>query len=167
MKFVLFFFPFSLAVVCMGQIQNPLPSNSASKIDSAVPEPVKVQNGLEESRAKEPIKEVVAEGKVEEIKDERLPLLLHDYNEKKIVKGFRVQLFAGGSKMEALKVKADFLNHTQDYIAEIIYQSPNFKVRVGNFRDRLEAYRFLKIYKKEFPSAFIVQDEVDVSKMME
>ena len=111
------------------------------------------------------VEEIEKEGEIEEIRDQRLEALLQDYNEKKVLKGYRVQLFAGKSKMQALKVKAEFLKQTQDFIPEVIYQSPNFKVRVGNFRDRLAAFRFLKSYKEQFPSAFIVQDEVDVSSL--
>ena len=107
------------------------------------------------------------QGLLVEEKDERLDLLIQDYNDKKVVKGYRIQLFAGNSKMEALKIKADFLTKYEETVPDVVYHSPNFKVRVGNYRDRLEAYRFLKLYKEDFPSAFIVKDEVKASSLFE
>lgn len=109
----------------------------------------------------------IGQGILIEEKDERLDLLIQDYNDKKVVKGYRIQLFASSSKMEALKVKADFLSKHGEISPDVVYQSPNFKVRVGNYRDRLTAYRFLKLYKEDFPSAFAVPDDIDATSFFE
>jgi hypothetical protein len=45
------------------------------------------------------------------------------------------------------------------------YDQPNFNIRVGNFRTKLEAYKFLKQVQPEFPTAFIVQDEIEFPEL--
>ncbi len=41
------------------------------------------------------------------------------------------------------------------YSSQITYEAPNYKVWVGNFRNRLEADRALLKIKENFPAAFI------------
>ena len=38
------------------------------------------------------------------------------------------------------------------------YSAPNFKVTVGNFRNRAEAEAVHRIIKSDYPDAFIVRD---------
>jgi len=104
------------------------------------------------------------EGKLKVVQDKNIDVLVQDYIENKKFTGYRIQLFAGNSKVEAVKVKSDFISKFENNYPEVIYQVPNFKVRVGNFRDRLEATKMLETYKVEFPSAFIVQDEIELKK---
>jgi hypothetical protein len=40
------------------------------------------------------------------------------------------------------------------------YQQPNFKIRVGDFKTRLEALKFLKEVQGLYSTAFIVKDDV-------
>lgn len=66
---------------------------------------------------------------------------------------FKIQLFYGnnGEANEVIKEYRDLF----EYASEIVYESPNYKVWVGNFRNRLEADRALLKIKESFPSAFI------------
>lgn len=103
------------------------------------------------------------EGKLEVNKDHRLELLIEGYKTQKVVNGYKIQLFSGRSRMDAIKVKSSFhSNYGESEKAYLIYQPPNFKIRVGNYRDRLSATKSLKLYKIDFPSAFIVEDEVEI-----
>jgi hypothetical protein len=49
--------------------------------------------------------------------------------------------------------------------AYIIYQQPNFKIRVGDFRTRLEAMKFLKELQLKYATAFIVRDDVKLPSL--
>jgi len=66
---------------------------------------------------------------------------------------FKIQLFYGNNG-EANEVIKDYRNKF-DYPSLIAYEAPNYKVWVGNFRNRLEADRALIKIKESFPSAFI------------
>lgn len=76
-------------------------------------------------------------------------------------KGYRVQIYFGADKSKANEYKARFLGrYAGDINAYEVYDVPNFKIRVGDFRSRMDAYRFLKKIRSEFPSAFIVESEI-------
>ena len=124
--------------------------------EAAISYEVKKKNNWTSKRPKE--------GTLKVVQDKNIDLLVQDYIDNKTFTGYRIQLFAGNSKVDALKVKSDFISKFENNYPEVIYQVPNFKVRVGNFRDRLEATKMLETYKVEFPYAFIVQDEIELKK---
>jgi len=77
--------------------------------------------------------------------------------------GYRVQIYFGSgssARLRAMKVKTDFLSSYPDVKAYIIYQSPDFKVRVGDFRTRSDALRLQKKIARDYPNAFIVPDNI-------
>jgi hypothetical protein len=74
--------------------------------------------------------------------------------------GYRIQLYFGAERMRAQTLKADFLQEYPDIGAYVIYQQPNFKLRVGDFKTRLEALKLLTELQTRFAVAFIVADEV-------
>lgn len=77
-------------------------------------------------------------------------------------KGYRVQIYFGADKSKANAEKAKFLSRGNDPThAYEFYDVPNFKIRVGDFRTKLDAYRYLKKIKGEFPQAFIVESEIE------
>lgn len=92
---------------------------------------------------------------------ENLELLISAYWEKKKNYGYKVQIFSGKSRWEANKVRSELINEFQNEIsAEVVYQAPNFKVRVGNHRDRLSATKQLHELKEDHPGSFIVKDVI-------
>jgi|TARA_B100002049_G_scaffold153633_1_gene114556 hypothetical protein len=66
---------------------------------------------------------------------------------------YKIQLFYGNNG-EANEVIKDYRSKFE-YPSLIAYEAPNYKVWVGNFRNRLEADRALLKIKESFPSAFI------------
>lgn len=97
--------------------------------------------------------------------DPRLKVLVSKHNEvlrEGHAMGYRVQIYFGADKAKAKEVKARFLaSYASEAHAYEIYEVPNFKVRVGDFRSRLEAYRFLKKIRADFPASFIVGCEIE------
>ncbi|UAB84808.1 SPOR domain-containing protein [Zunongwangia sp. SCSIO 43204] len=66
---------------------------------------------------------------------------------------FVIQLFSGSNGEASEEIK-DY-ESLYEYPARIKYEAPNYKVWVGNFRNRLEADRALLVIKETYPSAFI------------
>ncbi len=64
-----------------------------------------------------------------------------------------IQLYYGDNG-EANKVIQQYRS-LYSYPSQITYEAPNYKVWVGNFRNRLEADRALLKIKSNFPAAFI------------
>lgn len=83
------------------------------------------------------------------------------------LKGYRVQLFSGNKKQPAKTVKGKFISLYPDVKAHEIYQQPYFKIRVGDFRTKLEASKFKKEIAEHFPNAYIVKDNIAVEELVE
>jgi hypothetical protein len=82
--------------------------------------------------------------------------------------GYRIQIFfasGNNAKNQALEKKSEFSTKYPDMDSHLIYQSPFFKVRVGDYRTKSEAYKFLKEISEDFPGAFIVEDLIDFPKL--
>jgi len=79
---------------------------------------------------------------------------------KKTMPGFRIQIYFGSDRTKANEVKSDFLQLFPNKGSYLVYQQPNFKIRVGDFKTRLEAMKFLKEIQSLYSAAFIVKDDV-------
>lgn len=79
-----------------------------------------------------------------------------------VAKGFRVMLFSGSNKEEAtiIREKVAMLVNDKVYMD---YKAPNFRVKVGDAINRLEANYLLGKLKNDFPGAFIVPDEININ----
>ncbi len=98
--------------------------------------------------------------------------MLKDHNEKldDKIQGFRVQLYSGNDMETAIemekKVKAVLVEKEKEHLVYRNYQAPTWKVRVGNFIERLDAHRLHHILKDNFPTALILPDsEVNMRKI--
>ena len=74
--------------------------------------------------------------------------------------GYRIQIYFGNERINAQDKKSSFLQNHPKIAAYMVYHQPNFKVRVGDFRTRLEAVGFLKKIESDFKTSFIVPDDV-------
>ncbi len=84
------------------------------------------------------------------------------------IEGFRVEIFFSSdtdAKEKAIKKKEEFLAIYPENIVHVKYISPNFRVRVGDFRTKNEALKLYKEIKNTYPLAFIVTDEIDFPLM--
>lgn len=76
------------------------------------------------------------------------------------VNAFTIQIYSGsssGARSEAQSTKNQVTSLFPDWSNSIEYEQPNYKIRVGNFRTRLEADRALMSVKKSYNNAFILQ----------
>lgn len=75
--------------------------------------------------------------------------------------GFRIRLYFASTRT-AREESASVIRRFSEMFPEVqayrTYESPNFKVTVGNFRSRLDAEAFLRGIKADFPDAFIVRE---------
>lgn len=81
------------------------------------------------------------------------------------IDGFRVQLHFGNDREKAKEVKTRFLKSYTNVEAYESYQQPNFRIRVGDFRTRLEAVKFQKEIHQQFPGSFVVTDKISLPKL--
>lgn len=108
--------------------------------------------------------DTIVKGEVIIDADARIPALIERYkkeNEGSKIPGYRVQLFSGNRK-SAFDMRANFMQTLTNYSATVIYDSPNFKTQVGNFRTKLEAEKALEQIWPLFKGAFVVKTEIDL-----
>lgn len=77
--------------------------------------------------------------------------------------GWRIQIYNSNgneSKAEAIEIRKKFLAMYPHLEAYIVYQPPFFKIRVGNFRNREEAFFYFKQIVKDFPVSYLVRDKI-------
>lgn len=82
----------------------------------------------------------------------------------KKTRGYRVQIHFGNSRDGARDAKSKFMQSGEGeskHVAYEMYQQPNYKIRIGDFRTRLEAYQFLKEIHGAFPNSFLVEDDIN------
>lgn len=84
-------------------------------------------------------------------------------NAGRTLNGYRIRIFfdnrqsARVASEEALK-KFESMFH--DVVAYRSYANPYFKVTVGDFRTKSEAMSYLERIRREFPSAFVVKENI-------
>ena len=79
--------------------------------------------------------------------------------------GYRIKIHFGVDRVKAREIRSKFQVKFADINTYEDYDQPNFIIVVGDFRTKLEAYKFLKEVQIEFPSAFLVQDEIEFPKI--
>ncbi len=99
-------------------------------------------------------------------KDGRIDNLLETYKSSFTIQGYRIQIYSDNKKQPARDEKAKFLSLFSNVKAHEIYQQPYFKIRVGDFRTKLEAYKFQREIYENFPNSFIVKDEIEVEQLL-
>ncbi|MCQ2278978.1 MAG: hypothetical protein MJZ62_06720 [Bacteroidales bacterium] len=80
----------------------------------------------------------------------------------KTVPGYRIKiasLSGTNSKTAAFALKDKFLATYPDLTAYLVFDEPNFVIKVGDFTNRLDAFIFLQRIKSVYPGS-IIQDQV-------
>jgi|TARA_B100000530_G_scaffold121690_1_gene75910 hypothetical protein len=75
------------------------------------------------------------------------------------IQNLRIQIYSG-DRENAEQIIEEFIEIYNDTTADVIYETPNYKVWVGNFYTQLEADKRLIEIRKKFRSAFIFRPEL-------
>lgn len=78
--------------------------------------------------------------------------------------GYRVQIYSGSNRSAAYSAQARFNNQFPDMRTYIIYREPNFKVRAGDFRTRIDAERMKNQLIGTFSAMFIISEKINPPK---
>ncbi|MBC7745335.1 MAG: SPOR domain-containing protein [Flavobacterium sp.] len=104
-------------------------------------------------------------GKVEVIKDPQIDSLIARRLalSKVAVKttGFRVQVFSGPDRKDAYIVQSKFKALYPRVTSYVSYNQPNYRVRVGDFRSRIEAEKMISRLKRHYQTLFIFSERIN------
>lgn len=78
------------------------------------------------------------------------------------IAGYRILLYSGNERDEATKAREQAYRVFQKADLYTKYQAPTFKVSLGDFYERLDAYIALKKLEAAFPQAVMVQEIVNL-----
>ena len=90
--------------------------------------------------------------KVEQLKNEKIKI----NNSLSINDRYKIQIFSGVSDI-AKKTLHEFKQENKNEDATIIFQTPNYKVWVGNYRSRMEAERNLIEIQKKYKNVLLIK----------
>ncbi len=106
------------------------------------------------------------------IQDDRVEELVSKHVEanklQQTIPGFRINIFfqsGNNSKANANNVRLQFNEKYPNIEAYVVYEEPHFKVKIGDFRTRMEARGFLQQIKFDFPDAFVIKDMINFPKL--
>ena len=102
-------------------------------------------------------------------KDPRLDLLVTrqaQINEvtsrdsRKTGKGFRLMIISTSSREEAIAAKTTIYNNFPEIQPYLWHQSPYYKVKAGNFKDRKDAETYQKRLNAFFPKGVFIMNDI-------
>jgi hypothetical protein len=106
------------------------------------------------------------------VADSRVNMLVEkniEYNQTAAVNGFRINIYSESgnhSRRGAMAAKMAFSEHFPNAKSYVSFEEPYFKVKIGNFRTRLEATAALDSLKSTYPQAYVVKDKLNVKDLL-
>ncbi len=89
----------------------------------------------------------------------KLLKLRTEYNKKVFESSFySIQIYYGDLK-EADSILKVFSEEFEEIETSLIFETPNYKVRVGNFKNIIDASKNLESIKRKFRSSFILKND--------
>ncbi len=84
----------------------------------------------------------------------------------KFANGYRIQIYVGNDRKAADDAKIYTYQKYPEIFPYLSYQQPIYKVKIGDFLNRMDAERYFSDIKELFPSAMILPDRVEIKKGM-
>jgi len=117
-------------------------------------------------------------GYVKVVQDPLVDSLLNQYQalrlkimenpDHKFIPGYRIQFFFDSglnSSDRAREARDAFMLLFPEIPAYISWKAPNYRVRAGDFRTKLEAEKLLQMILIDYPTAWVTKDEINFPVM--
>lgn len=78
-------------------------------------------------------------------------------------KGYRVQIYCGNDRAKATNTKIDFMRRFPGVATYMTYLSPQFRVKIGDFRTRAEASKMYEQLSELYNPSMIVPDYIVIN----
>ncbi|RZK82319.1 MAG: SPOR domain-containing protein [Pedobacter sp.] len=79
--------------------------------------------------------------------------------------GYRVQVFYGSDRRQVFNQQSKFNSLYPAHNTYITYKQPNYYLRVGDFRTRMEAQRLMSELRTSFPTLFIFREKINAPSL--
>ncbi len=111
------------------------------------------------------------QGSVEIVKDPRIDELIKKQGEvippatAVQMNGYRVQLFFDSEKAKVDQARVQFAKSFPKIETYVTYSAPNYFLKVGDFRNSLDADRLKSEVGSTYPTSFIVQEKINLPRI--
>lgn len=82
-----------------------------------------------------------------------------------LMSGFRIQVYSGTNRPEAEHIRQEIGQNYPGTPVYMIYQSPYFKIRVGDFRNRIEAQELFYKLKQQYTGILLAPDKIEFPQL--
>jgi len=117
-------------------------------------------------------------GNVVVIQDDLVDSVMHNYEmmrmkimenpDSKAIPGYRIQIFFDSglnSSDKAKRTRDEFQLLYPEIPAYVGWKAPHYRVRIGDFKTRLEAEKVLQLIIIDYPNAWVTRDEINFPVM--
>ena len=118
--------------------------------------------------------QTAGEGYLSVIQDSQVDTVLQAYQsmrwkimenpDSKGIPGYRIQIFFDSGSKSSDRARAAMEGFSllyPDIPAYVSWKAPNYRVRVGDWRTRLEAEKALQVITVDYPNAWVIKDEIN------
>jgi hypothetical protein len=110
-------------------------------------------------------------GEIIEHKDPRLSALVAKQADitppdtKVKINGYRVQLFFDSDRSTINDARSRFIAQFPLIDTYVEYNAPNFYLKAGDFRTRLEAEKIKYAIAADFPTSFVIEEDINLPRL--
>ena len=84
-------------------------------------------------------------------------------NSRRAAPGFRILVISSNDRNKVIEAKTNMYREFPELKAYMMYQSPFFRLKVGNFKERTDAEEYLGRIQRFYPTGvYIVTDTIEV-----
>lgn len=111
-------------------------------------------------------------GDIQIKKDARINALVAKQSEvvppdtKTKIKGYRVQLYFDSDRGTINNARSRFIAQYPRVDTYVEYNAPNYYLKVGDFRTRLEAEKIKAAMTAEFPTSFVIEEDINLPRLV-
>ena len=108
-------------------------------------------------------KDVVFKGNIKAELDSVDVIIAERNKSIKYADGFTIQIYTGNDRTEADQASDQARLIFPDMMPQISYYQPTYKVKVGQFTNRLVAHERFEEIKKTFPKALLIPERIRIN----
>lgn len=144
-------------------VMNPGNSGTSYSEDLTVHRPTVALEAPEDQAEVEEVTEVDPEYDQTSEVDEKLAGISSANKASRTAPGFTIQVYSGTSREQASQAKSQVYKIIPESRPETKYEQPIYRVRVGEYGNRLEAQNTFAKLQKEFPQAIVIPSRIRVN----
>jgi hypothetical protein len=112
------------------------------------------------------------QGKINILQDDQIKSLVNRYTESHRkegkIPGYRIRIFSDSgqpARQKAMSERNRFVELYPEMPTYLVFEAPNFKVYVGDFRSKTDGFMAYKQIAKKFRNAFLIPTKINLPKI--